>query len=385
MTISFSFDEAQKEAVAAGRAFFGDYLTAERRARYRPDDVDRELWRALAASGWLTAAWPKQFGGRDADPVATAAFFEEGAVAGAAFGALDTTAIVAGTLMAIGTGEQQQELLPGIGRGEVLIALGYSEPSVGSDLSAVSTVAERDGDDWLVNGEKMFTTHADLAEYVFLLVRTDPEAGNHAGLTTLLCPLPAAGFEWSLVETLSGERTCATTFRDVRVPDRLRVGEVNGGWSVLGIALALERNAYGLAETLRGLQAVEKWARTACPGEDPPPIHDEGVRERLARIAIDAEVTRLLGQRATWLTAAGTRATVEGSMAKLFGTEAYLRAARELADLVGSDALWAGAGPGAGEVEQGVRRSPLLTIAGGSSEIQRQIIARRGLNLPPSR
>jgi alkylation response protein AidB-like acyl-CoA dehydrogenase len=277
--------------------------------------------------------------------------------------------------------------LPRILAGEVMCCLGYSEPDAGSDVAAVTTRAVRDGDQWVIDGQKMFTTMAHEADFVFLLCRTNPDVAKHKGLTMFLVPMDTPGIEVTPVHTMGGERTNITFYADVRIADSCRVGDVDGGWAVMHAALVYERNSANWGEPAGLLDAVVGWACTpGTSGEQP--IDDARVRARLAEHAAALEVGRLLLYRTAHLAAGGAMTHVEGSMAKLWITEAFVRAAGDLSDLLGTAGLLRPGDPGApagGLVEHAFRHAQVTTIYGGSSEVQRGIIAERGLGLPRTR
>ena len=372
------------EATPAGfraevRAFLAEHCTAEMIDRaHRTGTVhDWGLHRALAERGWLAAEWPPDWGGQGYDPFEIAVLHEELARAGAPVDGWGTSNLVAHTLAIAGTEQQKTEVVPRILQGDVLCCLGYSEPDCGSDVAAASTRAVRDGGEWVINGQKMFTTLAHEATYVFLLTRTNLDVAKHRGLTMFLVPMDTPGIEIAPIATLGGERTNITFYTDVRVPDSCRVGDVDGGWDVMNVALAFERRPIAHGETERLYRLVAGAAATDVPA----------VRERLARVAIDLEVGRALGQRLTERMARGELAHVEGSMAKLFASEAFVRAARDLLDVLGTEGLLAHgvpAAPADGWAEHAYRHAQVMTIYAGTSEIQRTIIAERGLGLPRS-
>ena len=198
------------------REFFAEHLTDEVRQRVRETGTvhDWKLHRALGEKGWLAASWPVEYGGQEREASEMAAFYEEAALAGAPFDGLLTTLIIANTIRHVGTDEQKREIIPPILRGEVLVALGYSEPGSGSDVASVRMRAVRDGDEWVIDGEKVFTTLAHESQYVILLTRTDPDLPKHAGLTMFLVPLDLPGIEVSQgvhgVVVPGGERTRRT-------------------------------------------------------------------------------------------------------------------------------------------------------------------------------
>jgi alkylation response protein AidB-like acyl-CoA dehydrogenase len=226
-----------------------------------------------------------------------------------------------------------------------------------------------------------------VADYIFLLARTNPDAKKHRGLTTFLVPTTSPGFSISEVKTLGGERTNITTYEEVRVPDHLRVGEVDQGWGVAAAALELEHGgSFGGGITVCLEAALE---RAAEPDEDGRRLLDDpSVRARLARAAIDAEVSTLLGLRAGWMQATGQRPLAEGSMAKVYSSEAFSRACSDLLDVFGPDSLRRTRGLGdhsLGTIEHNYRHSQVTRIYAGTSEIHRSIIAEGGLGLPRTR
>jgi alkylation response protein AidB-like acyl-CoA dehydrogenase len=233
----------------------------------------------------------------------------------------------------------------------------------------------------------MFTTMAHEAQYVFLLTRSNPEAPKHKGLTMFLVPMDTPGIEITPVETVGGERTNITFYNGVRVPDTARVGDVDDGWSVMHAALVYERTSANWGEPNHLVESVAGWARE--PGVDGSrPFDDPEVRAVLARATTELEVGRLLLFRAAWLSSRGEMPQVEGSMAKLHITEAFVRASGELLHLLGPAGLLPGSEPGSvrrGLVEHAFRHAVVTTIYGGSSEVQREIIAGRALGLPRNR
>lgn len=344
-----------------------------------------ELHALLGRQGLLGAGWPAEYGGTDVDPGYALAVFQEIGARGLRMDGWVTTEMVTRTILHVATEEAKREIVPAALRGEVVIVLGYTEPGSGSDVAAARMRAVRDGDEWVVNGSKMFTSTAHEATHVFLLARTNTEVPKHKGLTLFLARLDAPGVEVQPVHTLGGQRTNATFYSDVRVPDAMRIGDVDGGWGVMRVALVHER---GTAVAPGGPTLVEQVAAWAGePGADGEPLlADPTVAERLARLAIDDEVSRLLGLKVRWVASTGGLPGVEGSMQKLFSSEAEQRRTSVLADLLGEQALLRDdAGPLHGAVEWAFRKAPVSTIYGGTSEVQREIVAERRLGLPRSR
>jgi alkylation response protein AidB-like acyl-CoA dehydrogenase len=339
-----------------------------------------ELNRALAKEGILTRAVPGLGKGH---PLELWVLFNELEKSGAPYDGLSMALMVAGVVAHVGTQEQKDRVLPGILAGEELCSLGYSEPDNGSDVASATTSAVRDGDGWVINGAKMWTTMAQAASWVLLLTRTDTSLAKHRGLTMFILPLSTPGITIQPVHTMGTERTNATYYDDVRVGDDAVLGEVNGGWKTMGVALAFERGVMGgTAPGVALLRHFRQWADGGALMDDPL------VRSRMARIAIDNEVASLLTQRAAWIAASGGLPGLEGSMAKVFATESYQKASAWLLSAAGPVGLLGRGQPGAaadGWIEYDARHSPVTTIYGGTSEINRNNIAERHLGLPKAR
>lgn len=389
--MDFGLGEAAERFRAEVAAFLDDHWSDEgvHRCHTTGTYYDWELHRAFAEKGWLGASWPPDLGGQGRDAFEMMGFHEELAARRVPVDGMAITMMVAGVLRVAGTDEQRQDIIPRALRGEILISLGYSEPESGSDAAAAATRAVRDGDEWVIDGQKMFTTLAQEAHYVFLLTRTNPDAPKHKGLTMFLVPMDSPGIEIQPVHTMGGERTNITFYDSVRVPDSARVGDVDAGWRVMQIALAFERGGGLAGEFGRHLEAATAWARGAESGQRRPRIDDPDVRRTLARGAMRREVASLLGLRTTWgAQETGVPSHLHGSMAKLYTTEALVSTASELLDLMGPEGqLQVGAddAPAGGWIEHAFRHVQVTTIYGGTSEIQRSIIAEHGLGLPRNR
>lgn len=360
------------------------------REHVTPDVTDRqhasgtfhspELNKALAERGFIERAIPGLGRG---DPIELWVLFNELEKAGAPYDGLANAVMISGVIAHVGTDWQKEQVLPGVIAGDTVICLGYSEPDYGSDVASIVTRAVRDGDEWVINGAKMWTTMAHVADWVILLTRTDLDLPKHRGLTMFLLPMTTPGISVDRVSTMATERTNATFYDNVRVGDEYVLGEVNGGWRAMTVALAFERGVMGgtnvAVPLLRHLRA---WA------EENGLIDDQIARERMARIAIDNEVGKLLTQRCAWLAATGELPGLEGSMTKVFGSEAYQKASRWCLQMAGPEGLLQFHEPGAaadGWIEWDARHSPVMTIYGGTSEINRNNVAERHLGLPRSR
>ena len=390
--MDFSLPPSAKSFAEEVREFVAEHVTAEVVARSLETGTmhDWGLHRALAERGWLAPTWPKSEGGQGLSEIEAMLLLDQLHRAGAPLDGWTTTMCGTSAIRALGSQQQRTEIVPRVVAGEALIALGFSEPDSGSDVAAARTRAVLDGDDWIINGQKMFTTMAHEATWVLLLTRTDPSAAKHRGLTMFLVPLDTEGIVVEPVHTLGGERTNITFYTDVRVPDSARVHELNKGWEFLTLALTTERgSAFGAGSSFMGtmgrmLDGTLRWA--AVTGSDGRTVLDDpNARRRLAKARVDYEVARLLNLRSVWLAGHHTVSDVEAATAKLFSTEALQRMTADLLDLLGPEGLLdhcCPAAPSGGVMEHAFRHSTVTTIYGGSSEIMRNIISQRGLGLP---
>ena len=356
----------------------------ENRGEQNFEAHDWDLHRALGKAGLLYPQWPAKWGGRDADADAVSACgnaFNEAGYAGLARGVTGMAGVL---VQAVGTPELQEEVLPGFARGDFTSCLGFTEPSGGSDVFAAKTRAVRDGDDWVINGQKMFTSGAELADYVLLLTRTDPDVPKHKGLTLFLVPLKVPGVEIQPVHTFMDERTNATFYADVRIPDRYRLGEVNGGVKVMSMALSMEQGgSYYYIQMREMIDAVSAWARSEERGGKPV-IEHPGTLSRLAKVYTHAAISEGLSARVAWTRQIGEPDLAYGPAAKVFTTEAFIVDSADLLDLAAPASLIRGK-DGLGVVEIGYRHSTATSIYGGTSEVLRSMVAERRLGLPRSR
>lgn len=391
--MDFSLGEKAEAFRRQVREFLEEHLTDELRAHahFSWDGHHPGFQRQLAEANMLFPMWPKKYGGQDRDPYEASMLEEELRRVGWGMHAIMTTRMVAETLMEFAREDLKLEVLNEIARGDAICSLGYSEPAAGSDVAAAQTRAVKDGGDWVINGQKMFTSGANLSDYVFLLTRTDPDAHKHKGLTMFLVPLNTPGIDIQPIFTISDERTNATYYTDVRVPDRYRIGDVDGGWAVLGHALGLEHGGSGgeghYGDMREMVEAGVAWARqTERRGR--PVFDDPRVRERLARGITQAQVSRGLQKRGFWASVEGQPDTGLGPMAALHASESFIELSTDLLDLAAPDSILMKGVPGApgdGSIEFGYRHSTATTIYGGSSEILRSIIAQFTLRMPRSR
>lgn len=347
-------------------------------------EFDDSFARDIGQTGWIGLGWPAEFGGQGRSSLEQVAFMETMEQAEAPrIGA----AIQANALMMFGTPEQRSKYLPEILRGEAMHGMGYSEPQAGSDLAALRTSAVRDGDEWVINGQKIWTT-TWWGKYMFLAARTDKDATPpHAGISMFIVPMDAKGITVSPATTMYDGSFANIFYDDVRVPLDHLVGEVNGGWKVLTGALAYERGLVGGGIVLKLVHAFEQLRRhVRTPDEDGARLADDPiVRDRIARLAAEIEVGRQLMMHCAELAADGITPPEYGAMSKVFSGELMERFGENALDILGMRATLSEQMPGAidnGRFEQNLRHSLMWVISIGTNEIQRSLIAQRGLGLP---
>jgi alkylation response protein AidB-like acyl-CoA dehydrogenase len=384
--INFEPPTGGQELAAETRALFKKILDPKKHnlVDHNFESHDWEVHRALGKAGLLYPDWPTKWGGRGADAEATRASLTVWQEVGYAGLPRSTTAMIGHIVQKFGTPELQEEVLLRMGRGEISACLGYTEPSGGSDVFAAKTRAVRDGDHWVINGQKMFTSGAELASFVILITRTDPDAPKHKGITVFLVPLNRPGIEIRPVHTFMDERTNATFYQDVRIEDRYRLGEVNAGAKTLAAALTMEQSGGYYHFLIREMaHTVVDWARSKKRNGSPM-IEDSDVLARLARAFLEARVSEALSGRVLGTRLAGQTDLAFGPAAKVFSTEAFITNSADLLDLAAPDSLLRGK-EALGLVEKGYRHSTATTIYGGTSEVLRSMVAERRLNLPRSR
>ncbi|MGB6454747.1 MAG: acyl-CoA dehydrogenase family protein [Streptosporangiaceae bacterium] len=375
------------------RDYFASLMTPERRAGlarsggdYGDGSTYKEIIRQLGRDGWLALSWPAEYGGQGGSMLDQLIFTDEAAVAGVPVPFL-TINTVGPTIMRFGTPEQKERFLPPIAAGELHFSIGYSEPAAGTDLASLRTRAVRDGDTYVINGQKMWTSLIQYADYVWLACRTDPDALRHKGLSIIIVPTDAAGFSWTPVRTVAGLTTSATYYSDIRVPVSNLVGEEHKGWPLITNQLNHERVALtSAAPLLSALAEVTDWARSAKLADGRRVIDQEWVQLSLARVHAKAEVLKLMNWRIA--AAAGSPGPAAASATKVYGTELTIEACRLLLEIVGASAEVRDGSPGAvlaGRIERMQRSALILTFGGGTNEVQRDIIGAAALGLPFSR
>ncbi|GLY42454.1 acyl-CoA dehydrogenase [Amycolatopsis sp. NBRC 101858] len=378
----------QRALAAELREYFAELMTPERRESLRAGDeygdgvAYKEIVRQLGKDGWLALGWPKEYGGQGRPMLDQLIFTDEAAIAGVPVPFL-TVNTVGPTIMRYGTDEQKAFYLPKIAAGELHFSIGYSEPEAGTDLASLRTRAVRDGDEYVVTGQKMWTSLIEYADYVWLAVRTDPDAKKHRGLSMLIVPTSSEGFSWTKVRTVAGAGTSATYYDAVRVPVSARVAEENAGWPLITNQLNHERVALTSSAPVRkALADVLAWAKETGA------IEQEWVRLHLARVHAGAEYLKLRNWRIAWGAAASELGPADASATKVYGTEFAIEAYRLLMEVLGAAAVVRDGSPGAllaGRIERLHRSALILTFGGGTNEIQRDMIAATALGLPVTR
>jgi alkylation response protein AidB-like acyl-CoA dehydrogenase len=340
--------------------------------------------RRMGEDRWLGLGWPEEYGGQARGPIDQMIFVEESHWAGVPLPLL-TLNSVGPTLMSLGTPEQKERILPGILRGQVHFAIGYTEPNAGTDLASLQTRAVRDGDEYVIHGEKLYTSAIEYADYVWLAVRTDPDAPKHKGLSVFIVPTDAEGFHWTPLRTMAGEFTSSTYYDDVRVPMANLVGEENQGWKLITNQLNHERVAIcPVSGILRSIAEVRDWARQEPAADGRRVIDQQWVQVHLARLEARAEFLKLLNWKVAWASDKGLN-PADASATKVFGTEFALEAYRLLLEVVGQAGYLPEGSPGSalqGRLERNSRSQTIFTFGGGTNEIQRDIIAMIGLGMP---
>jgi alkylation response protein AidB-like acyl-CoA dehydrogenase len=396
--VHLTYTPAQEKLRDELRGYFAGLMTPERRGAqamtggdYGDGTAYREIVRQLGADGWLTLSWPAEYGGRDATVTDQLIFTDEAAVAGVPVPFL-TINTVGPTIMRFGTDEQKSFYLPRIAAGELHFSIGYSEPEAGTDLAGLRTTAVRDGDDYVINGQKMWTSLISYADYVWLACRTDatvPQTAGprHKGLSIIIVPTDAPGFSWTPVPTVAGVSTSATYYSDVRVPAANLVGEENSGWPLITNQLNHERVALTSAAPLQtALREVRDWAAQAKDTGGRRVIDAEWVQLHLASVHARTEVLKLLNWQIAARSDAGQAlGPAAASATKIYGTELTIEACRLLMEVLGANATVRAHSPGAllaGRIERMQRSALILTFGGGTNEIQRDMIAMLALGLP---
>jgi len=372
------------------RAFVREHVSEALRAEMRQagnegdGPMARAFHDALFKKGWWGVAWPQEFGGLGKNAIEQFIFIEEMEAAGAPGMRLSVTS-VAPTIFRVGTKAQQDAWLPRILSGEIEFAVAYSEPDAGTDMAALTTRAELEGDEWVINGQKMWNTGAHTATHNWVAVRTEPEAPKHRGISMMIVPMDAPGIEVQPIWTMSNIRTNAVFFDNVRVPRDFLIGERGQGFYYAAMALTFERIALGSVGMLRRLLEELKVFVRRGKRDGVPLGRIPWVRRAMADLEMRVEVGRQLGLLNAWLIDQGQVPVKEGGMAKVFATELnthFASTGLEIMGLAGQLAPTAPAAPLHGRLQWLYTIAPLQRFGGGTNEVQRMLVATMGLGLP---
>lgn len=376
------------------RDYFNTLMTPELRTRLRgaeSGDEFRDTIRRMGRDGWLAVGWPKEYGGQGYGPTEQLIFFEEANIAGAPLPFV-TISTVGPALMKLGTEAQKKRFLPGMAAGDINFAIGYSEAGAGSDLAALKTRAELQGDlqtgHFVVNGSKLWTSGIEAADFVWLAARTSTELARHKGISLMILDTQAEGFSHTLIETV-GPVTAATYYDNVKVPAEMLVGELNGGWKLITAQLNHERLGLGAwsDRVFSVFGKVLAWAK-ARDEDGHRAIDKAWVRRAFAECYARLEAQRITNFRIAADLEAGGMDVALASITKVYGSEGVLEILRRLQEIVGASSLVRGDSSAAflmGELEFEIRANTVNTFGGGTNEIQRTLIAQFGLGMPRAR
>ncbi len=384
-----AYTDSEEQLRTALRRYYDELLDGDTRRALRHaggvGPVMREVVKRMGADGWLGIGWPTEYGGQGRGPVEQFIFFDESMRSGAPVPML-TINSVAPTIMQFGSDEQKRHFLPRILRGEIHFCIGYSEPSAGTDLASLRTKAVRDGDDYVITGQKMWTSLAGDADYCWLAARTGAEDSRHRGISIFIAPMDTPGIQRTPLHLLSSHDICSVYWDDVRIPAANLVGGENGGWNLIVNQLNHERVTLcspGMAEQM--LHETIDWAREAPLPDGRRVIDQEWVQINLAKAYAGFEFLRLANWKVAWAATRDELPVADASTIKVFGTEHYLESFRLLMEVLGERSYLTEDAPGAllgSRLEQMYRSLLILTFGGGTNELQRDLIAAFGLGMP---
>jgi alkylation response protein AidB-like acyl-CoA dehydrogenase len=385
----FDYTQEQLALREELRAYLDELMTEELQAELLEiEGGGPEYHRAmqkLGADGWLGIGWPKEHGGQGRGPIEQFIFFDEVQRSGFPVPIL-TLNTVGPTLLKFGTEEQKQKYPPQILAGKCHFSIGYTEPQSGTDLASLKTTAVREGDEYVIRGQKIWTSLADHADYMWLACRTDPAAPAHKGISIIIVPADAEGVQITPMHCLGGNNVHAVYYDDVRVPVGNLVGEENRGWNLITTQLNHERVALCAVGPLqRILDETIEWAGEAPNGQGGSLLDLPWVRTNLARVHAKAEALKLFNWQQAWSIAGDALSPADASAIKIYGSEAYVECSRLLMEVHGAAGCLKHNSKGTllrGRLERYYRMSLVLTFGGGTNEIQRDIICQAGLRMP---
>ncbi len=386
------YTDSQKALRRELREYFTELVKPEYREALRSaegGDLYKTLIRQQGKDGMLALGWPEAYGGRGLSESEQLIRYEEALLAGAPtpFVTLNT---VGPALMDHGTEEQKQRFLPGIAAGETHFAIGYTEPAAGTDLASLKTAAVKQGDHYLVNGSKVYTSSAEAADYVFLAARTDTEAPKHKGISILVVDTSDPGFSYGPIHTVGGVRTNVSYYTDIKVPLDMIIGQENQGWRLITSQLNHERvglAAFGI-NGWKLFKGVLAWAREQRGPEGRRVIDDPMAQRNLAEVYAYLEAMRVMNARMAWRLENNPVDAVFPSAMKVYSTEVMLEVCKLMMEVVGPHSLIAAESEGAilhGDLEHEHRRSLINTFGGGVVEVLRGLVATHGLGMPQHR
>jgi alkylation response protein AidB-like acyl-CoA dehydrogenase len=389
MKIAYSDDQLKLRDEL--RTYFQTLVTPEVAAEMAQGEMGGkkclEAVAQMGKDGWLGVGWPKEYGGRGFGPMEQFVFYDEAQRAGAPVPFL-TINTVGPALMQFGSDVVKQDILPRILQGECFFSIGYSEPQAGTDLASLKTRAVLDGDEWVINGQKIYTSLTDHADYIWLACRTDPDASKHKGISIILVPTTSEGFSYTPIRTIGDATTYSTYYQDVRVPVANTVGEIHGGWTVITTQLNYERISLASPAILeRNYLETRRWAQDTKLSDGRRVIDQEWVQTHLAKVHARLEALRLLNWKNIWQDSVGKVNIADSSAVKVYGTTTYCECYGLLLEVLGANGILKRTSPGAvlaGRVERAYRGTLILTFGGGTNEIQRDLIAIFGLGMPRS-
>jgi len=363
------------------RAYFATLLPEDERRAAGEQGVGgprfREIVKRLGSDGWLGIGWPVEYGGGGRSIEDQFIFFDEVQRAGLPFPFV-TVNTVGPTLQKYGTEDQKARFLPGILSGDIVFAIGYTEPDAGTDLASLTTRAVRDGDQWVIDGNKIFTSGANTADYVWLACRTDPEAPKHKGISIFIVPTDDPGFSWSPISTVGGLTVTSTYYSGICVGDDALVGDLDGGWRLITAQLNHER--IGLAALGGRTEAL--WQQALAWARESGAIEIPWVQQDFARTHAKLTAMRLMNWKMTAAVAADTLSGADAAATKVFGTETHIEVYRTLLGILGAAGRIRPDNPGAilaGQIEQISRQGVVNTFGGGVNEVLRDMVATIGL------
>ena len=387
------YTEEQEQLRQELRSYYAKLLTPEVEGKLANDrgvgPTMKQVVRQMGEDGWLGVGWPKEWGGRGLTAIEQYVWFDESMRAGAPVPML-TINTVGPTIRQFGTDEQRDFFVPKILKGELHFCIGYTEPGAGTDLAGLQTTAIRDGDEYVVNGQKIFTSLAGGADYIWLAARTDPDAKKHKGISMFVVPMDTPGLSIQPMSLLSEHDINQTFFDDMRIPASCLVGKENEGWGLITNQLNHERVTLcssGVIE--RALADVQRWAQETKLADGRRVIDQEWVQVHLARVRSRLEFLRLMNWKVAWTATQGHLDVADASSIKVFGTEFYLESFRLMMEIIGERSYIKDGSPDSvlhSRLERTYRGMLILTFGGGTNEIQRDLIAMFGLGFPrPSR